>query len=501
MQLIQNKQKPVEECIERAFKTITNALLKCKEVLLTKIPTIKTELKTQGEDFKMFHNEIAETCDLITAATQLYTPAEILSSKDAMTNKVAQMLQQYRKYNLDLCRSDLVADMLDTAELIKRIGNFGAIIGSCHPDKAQTDIYFHGAVAGKEKKVTISTYDVDSKPYTHGGEIVETKLSSLGSNDLTVIATVGDNNSRKYVASFTPQEMGEHLLSVTIDSLPIKGSPFPMYVRKDRDYKTFSSCKLSLSVPSSAYDVAVDYDSSIYVAAYGYHCITVFSQTGKQMRTIGKAGSAGKGNGQFNSPIAIVIEGNILFVVDSANNRVQKLTTLGEFIAKFGTYRAGDGQLNQPKGISIHNDGRIFVSDCGNQRISVFNTKGTFLYHIAGNSANDNSFITPWGLAFDHQGNLHVTDSSNCFVKVFSSRGEFVTQYGGNQVISQPAGIAIDDKGTIFIAQMGGRFSLSVLNSEHQLIHSLQHGQSNLGIAIDKDGSIYTCGNNYVHKY
>ena len=185
-----------------------------------------------------------------------------------------------------------------------------------------------------------------------------------------------------------------------------------MHVRKDRDYKTLSLCKLSLSVPSSAYDVPVDYDGSVYVAVYGYHCITVFNQTGNQICTIGKAGSAENKDRQFNLPIAIVIKGNI----DSANNRVQKLTTLGEFIEKFGAYRAGDGQLNQPKGISIYNDGRIFVSDCGNKRISVFNTKGTFLYHIADNSAKGISFITPWGLAFDHRGNLYVTNSSNCML-------------------------------------------------------------------------------------
>ena len=370
-----------------------------------------------------------------------------------------------------------------------------------HPGKAITDLYIHGAVAGKEKKVTISTFDLNGKPYSHGGEKVEAKLSSLGSSDLTVIATVEDKNDGTYVASFTPQEIGEHALSITLDSLPIKGSPFHIYARKERDYKKLSSCKLSLSVSSSAYDVAVDDDGSIYVAVYGYHCITVFNQMGNQICTVGKAGSAGNEDGQFNSPSAIAIKGNTLFVVDSANYRVQKLTTVGRFLSKFGTYGAGDGQLNQPRGISIHNDGRIFISDNGNKRVSVFEDNGTFLYNIAGNSTNGINLISPWGLAFDQHGNLHVIDSTTCFVKVFSTQGEFVTEYGGQQIISQPAGIAIDAEGIIFIAQMSRK--VAVLNSQHQLIRSLQHGQNTTGIAIDKEGSVYTCSSNsyVVYKY
>ena len=49
-------------------------------------------------------------------------------------------------------------------------------------------------------------------------------------------------------------------------------------------------------------------------------------------------------------------------------------------------------------------------------------------------------------------------------------------------MLSQPAGIAIDDEGTIFISQMSS--GLCILNSQYQLIHSLQHAA--IGIAIDK---------------
>ena len=113
-------------------------------------------------------NEIGETCELITTATQVCTPAEILSAKDAMTSKVAQIMKQYQEYNLDPCRSDLVADMLDTAEMIEKISMFGIVIGGSHPSKTQTDLYVPGAVAKKEKKVTVSTFDVNGRPYSHG---------------------------------------------------------------------------------------------------------------------------------------------------------------------------------------------------------------------------------------------------------------------------------------------------------------------------------------------
>ena len=46
--------------------------------------------------------------------------------------------------------------------------------------------------------------------------------------------------------------------------------------------------------------------------------------------------SSGNGDGQFSSPCDISIKGDVLFVADSGNHRVQKLTSSGKFLHSFG---------------------------------------------------------------------------------------------------------------------------------------------------------------------
>ena len=442
MQQIHGKQKSVEEDIESAFKVLNEALQNRKKALLAKAAEIglgkQTALTMQGEEFKLLSNEIAETCEMISTATQVYTPAEMLSAKGAMANKLQLLLKQYQEANLEPCRSDAMSSELDTSELVEKIASFGIVVGGSFPDKARTDLYIPRAIVGKEKKITISTHDLQGKRFPHGGERVKVAVSLMGSTDPPLTATVVDNQDGTYVASFTPQRTGEHELGITIDDMHIKGSPFTTYVRQEKNY-TSLSCQMTIALSSNPYDVAVDDNGDIYVVLYNYHCIAVFNQSGSRIRTIGTAGSYGTADGQFYYPSAIAIRGNMLYVAEYSNHRVQKLTTSGNFISKFGTCGSGNSQLNGPRGICLDHDGRIFVSECGNNRISVFEPDGTFIYHISGNAADGSNHNGPWGITFDHSGNLHVSEANLNMIKVFTPEGKYITQYYSCLLYTSPS--------------------------------------------------------------
>ena len=55
--------------------------------------------------------------------------------------------------------------------------------------------------------------------------------------------------------------------------------------------------------------------------------IQVFNSDGLQKLQFGTKGS---GDGQFNDPFGLTIVGEVLYVVDRCNYRVQKLTLTGE---------------------------------------------------------------------------------------------------------------------------------------------------------------------------
>ena len=503
MQQIQAKQKSVEEDIENAFKALIETLRKRKEILLAKAAEIslgkQTALTIQGEEFKTLRDEIAETCELITQATQVYTPAEMLSVKAVMADKLQHLVKQFQEVKLEPCRSEVMPNRLDATELVEKIESFGCVAGGSFPGEAKIDLHKPRLIAEKEKRITISTFDEKGKPFRYGGEKVEVTLSLLGSKEPPIKGNVVDSNEGTYVATFTPSACGEHELSITIENQAVKESPFVLNVRKERSYSSISSAQRVLQTSTYPFSVAVDDNGHVYVAAYNGHCIDVFNQhAGTKLCTFGSNGS---GDGQFSLPSDIAVRGNMLYIVDQSNHRVQKLTTSGQFISKFGAYGSGNGQLHTPHGICFDQNGRIFVSEYNSNRVSVFESDGSFAYHITDNLNN------PWGLTFDPSGNLHVCNNSSNYVSIFTPEGKYISQYSSQ--VTNPAGIAIDEEGYTFIAEYYNSNTsyhysrFSVLGPDHQLIRHVQNFNYATGITIDKEGFIYVCSgsSNQEYKY
>ena len=568
IQQLKKQQKEVEKNIRSTFKALVATLAEREKSLLSQTAEIslgkRTALTMQGEELQKLHKEIAEACELIRVAAQIYSPAEMLSVKGLMTNKLQQLMKCYEAVSLEPCRSGMISSMLDTAEVVAKISSVGAVHGGSCPNEAKTDFYLPRAVVGQEKKITIMTNDMHGKPFSRGGERVEVSLSLMGSDATALSAKVVDKNNGTYIASFTPRRVGEHQLSITIDSAHVKGSPFPVYVRQERNYMTLRDAEsFQTFSPSQPSDVAVDDNGDVYIALSNSNCIQVYGQNGTLIRTIGPPVTASRspmiklpryksvsteGTASyvaaisFQSPSAIAIHGSTLYVVEYGSDCVQKLTTSGEFISKFG-----EGQLRNPRGICIDIGGRVFVSSSGDNSIAIFEGDGTFITHIGEDNLNG-----PWGLAFDGSGNLHVADTNTSTIKVFTGDGGYVTSYDSE--VNQPAGIAIDDEGNTFVFgeqpptkpgyhqqypsrgnQQQRQSLFVVLNSRHQVVSSLASsynqpvlqrsfiashlamqlatgvraspqfapGQGATGITLDKDGSIYVCNfiNCQVYKY
>jgi len=64
-------------------------------------------------------------------------------------------------------------------------------------------------------------------------------------------------------------------------------------------------------------------------------------------------------------------------VGDQTNSRVQKFTSAGAFVSKFGAGGTGNGQFVEPYGIAIDSGGNFWVVDHGNERVEAFNISGT----------------------------------------------------------------------------------------------------------------------------
>jgi YD repeat-containing protein len=215
-----------------------------------------------------------------------------------------------------------------------------------------------------------------------------------------------------------------------------------------------------------------------------------------------KFGETGTENGKLKNPwgVAINSEGK-LWVVDSANNRVQKFSSAGVYSSKFGEAGSGNGQFSGPQGIALDSAGHIWVADTGNNRIQEFSSTGTFMASIGSLGSGNGQFKSPSALAFDPKGNLWVTDTGNNRVQKLDKEGVYVSQFGtvGSEPgqLKEPKGIAIDASENVWVADTannriqqytkGGSFIRRIATA------GAGEGQLNtpLGLSIDSSGNIW----------
>ena len=126
-----------------------------------------------------------------------------------------------------------------------------------------------------------------------------------------------------------------------------------------------------------------------------------------------------------------------MYVADSDNHRIQKLTSGGEFIHKFGQKGSGQGKFNTPEAVII----RVIVSDLWNDRIQIFNEDGGWLLTI-------NGFMLPVIESYLRSSGKYSCNRTR-FIKVFTKEGVYVRTYGGPTPGRK--GIASDDEGNTLV--------------------------------------------------
>ena len=182
---------------------------------------------------------------------------------------------------------------------------------------------------------------------------------------------------------------------------------------------------------------------------------------------ISKSGSAA---GDLNEPRGIHIsQDGSIFVADSNNNRIQQFSQTGELLSSWGTYasvqegKAPGGTLNQPWGVVTGKDGSVYVVDTFNHRIQKFSSNGEFIktLGIFAQGTNPDTIWGPRGIAIDPKGNVIIADTGNKRVVIYDKDLNFITQFGGAGFeagqFDEPVGIDVSDTGIIAVADTWNR--------------------------------------------
>jgi YD repeat-containing protein len=184
---------------------------------------------------------------------------------------------------------------------------------------------------------------------------------------------------------------------------------------------------------------------TLWVADTGNDRIQRFSVTGEFMAAYGTTGT---GNAQFKGPWGIAVDvGSNAFVSDQNNCRIEELSAAGAFLRAFGTCGSGPGQLSGPSGVMLDEEKNVWVADTGNDRLEEFTSTGSYMRTIGSTGSGNGQLKAPRDIALSGQ-NMYVTDSGNNRVEEFSPDGTYVAQFGtsgiGNGQFSTPMAIAAE---------------------------------------------------------
>ncbi len=252
----------------------------------------------------------------------------------------------------------------------------------------------------------------------------------------------------------------------------------------------------SLSNPRA---IAVDAAGNIYIADSTNNRVRKVDASTGAITTVagngirdfgGDGGPAIKASLAFPMGLAVDKEGN-LFIADARNHRIRRVDAKSGVI----TSVAGQGMrglggdngpalsalMSYPTAVTLDEEGNLYIADSENGGIRRVDRKTGIISSVTGEGVpgakTDSSgtptirglFVAPVGLIYDGKGSLYVADAYLNRVKkvevathkVTIVAGKGVNQYCGDggpareACLNQPAGVALDVAGNVYIADAG----------------------------------------------
>lgn len=187
----------------------------------------------------------------------------------------------------------------------------------------------------------------------------------------------------------------------------------------------------------------------------------------------GKASKAG-----FFAPYALTSNSmGSIFVADQVDNRIRKISPEGEVSTVAGIISSGfkdgsgiEARFNTPSGIAVDPQGYLYISDQNNHSIRKISPTGEVTTYAGCQKAGavdgkgvEAKFKYPAGICIDAKGFIYVADRGNNLIRVISPEGIVSTLAGSGKVgfadgngknaqFNAPTGIAVDGSGFVYVA-------------------------------------------------
>lgn len=184
---------------------------------------------------------------------------------------------------------------------------------------------------------------------------------------------------------------------------------------------------------------------------------------------------------RFSDPFGVAVgrDGTVYLSDAGESNRIRRLTPQGEVTTLAGGsegYADGAGaaaSFNTPSALALDAAGNLYVADTGNNRIRKVTPDGV-VTTIAGDGSagfrdgagTQAQFDAPVGVAVDKDGNVYVADTYNDRVRLVTKDGQVKTLAGAGRpeladgdaasaLFDTPCAVAVNDAGEVYVADTG----------------------------------------------
>lgn len=237
--------------------------------------------------------------------------------------------------------------------------------------------------------------------------------------------------------------------------------------------------KASFNIPAG---LAIDARGNLYVADLSNHAIRKITAAGV-VSTVAGLGQAGFVDGdaqqqaQFNLPIDVAVDGDLLFISDFGNHAIRQLdlklgfvtTIAGDGAPGFQNGAAKEATFNFPNGMTLDQNKNLLIADAFNHSIRLLDrsTNTVSTYMGTGSSGFTNGslgqarFNLPYDVGTDAIGNVYVADRNNHSIRKISDKKTSVlagTGTAGNMdgdgamaQFNNPYGIAVVSASEIWV--------------------------------------------------
>ncbi len=293
-----------------------------------------------------------------------------------------------------------------------------------------------------------------------------------------------------------------------------------------------SATSLTVSVPEDVGTgkITVQVGYQIVTSADDFVYITNDKNT---VLTVAGNGTLGFADGniadaRFYQPTGVAVDAaNNIYVADSENHRIRKITPGGivSTLAGSGTAGSADGegtaaQFNSPRAVAVDATGNVYVADGINNKIRKITPAGE-VSTLAGSGASgfadgdgaNAKFYFPKGIALDASGNIYVADDINHRIRKITPTGTVTTLAGStsgsddgdaiNAKFNRPSGVTLDAAGNIYVADAGNHRirkitptgTVSTIAGSTagvtEGIGTAAKFNTPVGVAVDASGNIY----------